>query len=564
MNEEPKLITLDNLKNFADKCKQTFSPNPYILEALNNYNYLYISLNGNYDNIKKICFNIQGVSDKSKYLYSNIFIDKSNDLFGVVYNVGEIFITSGFIYKLDENYTILIIKFEDFIPTFLFDIKIKINDSWVYNDINKYKFDFDFDKSELSKDYIEFPSEKIQVYNGNFNFSIINANDESIPYSLDKEFNSIKYAKCLNTNKTFELQGFVTGKTESDLSENIIINTKLNQNDKNLKNIIDTSVSNNLGDWKNSNSALATEFQSGLIKLGNNPSNSVLNLKSDAKYGGYIELPNNKLPYLKQADILPEISNDYTSEQIVQYTGELCEKYIPGKLYRAQINTISTTEYEILFRFSSGKIINKTILESEIRNYPWNIILEISQKYPGIKVQFNKNSENEWVDNINKIYSFTNENLLTMLNKELTEDDLNNSENVIINIINSELKKINNINWVSIKIPKYALSSTEININYDSPEYIYLNPSNPRQITSFNISSAENFNGVKVIKLLIYNTLSASVIIPSLNKSENLTLIEMGTQKFFNDLTANNCVELTFTYWDFNLVLMQTTYKYSM
>ena len=151
-----------------------------------------------------------------------------------------------------------------------------------------------------------------------------------------------------------------------------------------------------------------------------------------------------------------------------------------------------------------------------------------------------------------------------MLNEELTEDDLNNSENVIINIVNSELKKINNINWVSVKIPKYALSSTEININYDSPEYIYLNPSNPNQITSFNISPAENFNGVKVIKLLIYNTLSASVIIPSLNKSENLTLIEMGTQKFFNDLTANNCVELTFTYWDFNLVLMQTTYKYSM
>ena len=151
-----------------------------------------------------------------------------------------------------------------------------------------------------------------------------------------------------------------------------------------------------------------------------------------------------------------------------------------------------------------------------------------------------------------------------MLNEELTEDDLNNSENVIINIINSQLKKINNINWVSIKIPKYALSSTEININYDSPEYIYLNPSNPNQITSFNISSAENFNGIKVIKLLIYNTLSASVIIPSLNKSENLTLIEMGTQKFFNDLTANNCVELTFTYWDFNFVLMQTTYKYSI
>ena len=483
MNEEPKLITLDSLKNFADKCKQTFSPNPYILEALNNYNYLYISLNGNYDNIKKICFNIQGVSDKSKYLYSNIFIDKSNDLFGAVYNVGEIFITSGFIYKLDENYTILIIKFEDFIPTFLFDVKIKINDSWVYNDINKYKFDFNFDESELSKGYIEFPSEKIQVYNGNFNFSIINANDESIPYSLDKEFNSIKYAKCLNTNKTFELQGFITGKTESNLSENVIINTELNQNDKNLKNIIETSVSNNLGNWKDSNSALATEFQSGLIKLGNNPSNSVLNLKSDAKYGGYIELPNNKLPYLKQADILPEISNDYTSEQIVQYTGELCEKYIPGKLYKAQINTISTTEYEILFRFSSGKIINKTILESEIKNYPWNIILEISQKYPGIKVQFNKNSENEWIDNINKIYSFTNENLLTMLNEELTEDDLNNSENVIINIIN-------NINWVSVKIPKYALSSTEININYNSPEYIYLNPSNPNQITSFNISPA--------------------------------------------------------------------------
>ena len=221
-------------------------------------------------------------------------------------------------------------------------------------------------------------------------------------------------------------------------------------------------------------------------------------------------------------------------------------------------------EYEILFRFSSGKIINKTILESEIKNYPWNIILEISQKYPGIKVQFNKNSENEWIDNINKIYSFTNENLLTMLNEELTEDDLNNSENVIINIINSEFKKINNINWVSVKIPKYALSSTEININYNSPEYIYLNPSNPKQITSFNISPAENFNGVKVIKLLIYNTLSASVIIPSLNKSENLTLIEMGTQKFYNDLTANNCVELTFTYWDFNFVLMQTTYKYSM
>ena len=151
-----------------------------------------------------------------------------------------------------------------------------------------------------------------------------------------------------------------------------------------------------------------------------------------------------------------------------------------------------------------------------------------------------------------------------MLNEELTEDDLNNSENVIINIINSEFKKINNINWVSVKIPKYALSSTEININYDSPEYIYLNPSNPKQITSFNISPAENFNGVKVIKLLIHNTLSASVIIPSLNKSENLTLIEMGTQKFYNDLTANNCVELTFTYWDFNFVLMQTTYKYSM
>ena len=151
-----------------------------------------------------------------------------------------------------------------------------------------------------------------------------------------------------------------------------------------------------------------------------------------------------------------------------------------------------------------------------------------------------------------------------MLNEELTEDDLNNSENVIINIINSEFKKINNINWVSVKIPKYALSSTEININYDSPEYIYLNPSNPNQITSFNISPAENFNGVKVIKLLIHNTLSASVIIPSLNKSENLTLIEMGTQKFYNDLTANNCVELTFTYWDFNFVLMQTTYKYSM
>ena len=151
-----------------------------------------------------------------------------------------------------------------------------------------------------------------------------------------------------------------------------------------------------------------------------------------------------------------------------------------------------------------------------------------------------------------------------MLNEELTEDDLNNSENVIINIINSEFKKINNINWVSVKIPKYALSSTEININYNSPEYIYLNPSNPNQITSFNISPAENFNGVKVIKLLIYNTLSASVIIPSLNKSENLTLIEMGTQKFYNDLTANNCVELTFTYWDFNFVLMQTTYKYSM
>ena len=37
MNEEPKLITLDNLKNFADKCKQTFSPNPCILESLNNY-----------------------------------------------------------------------------------------------------------------------------------------------------------------------------------------------------------------------------------------------------------------------------------------------------------------------------------------------------------------------------------------------------------------------------------------------------------------------------------------------------------------------------------------------
>ena len=71
-------------------------------------------------------------------------------------------------------------------------------------------------------------------------------------------------------------------------------------------------------------------------------------------------------------------------------------------------------------------------------------------------------------------------------------------------------------------------------------------------------------NGVKVIKLLIHNTLSASVIIPSLNKSEDLTLIEMGTQKFFNDLTANNCVELTFTYWDFNFVLMQTTYKYSI
>ena len=151
-----------------------------------------------------------------------------------------------------------------------------------------------------------------------------------------------------------------------------------------------------------------------------------------------------------------------------------------------------------------------------------------------------------------------------MLNEELTEDDLNNSENVIINIINSEFKKINNINWVSVKIPKYALSSTEININYNSPEYIYLNPSNPNQITSFNISPAENFNGVKVIKLLIYNTLSASVIIPSLNKSEDLTLIEMGTQKFYNDLTANNCVELTFTYWDFNFVLMQTTYKYSM
>ena len=564
MNEEPKLITLDNLKNFADKCKQTFSPNPYILEALNNYNYLYISLNGNYDNIKKICFNIQGVSDKSKYLYSNIFIDKSNDLFGAVYNVGEIFITSGFIYKFDENYTNLIIKFEDFIPTFLFDVKIKINDSWIYNDINKYKFNFDFDQSELSENYIEFPSEKIQVYNGNFNFSIINANDESIPYSLDKEFNSIKYAKCLNTNKTFALQGFVTGKIESDLSENIIINTELNQNDKNLKNIIDTSVSNNLGDWKNNNSALATEFQSGLIKLGNNPSNSVLNLKSDTKYGGYIELPNDKLPYLKQVDILPEISNDYTSEQIVQYTGELCEKYIPGKLYKAQINTISTTEYEILFRFSSGKIINKTILESEIKNYPWNIILEISQKYPGIKVQFNKNSENEWIDNINQIYLFTNENLLTMLNEELTKDDLNNSENVIINIVNSQLKKINNINWISVKIPKYTLSSTEININYDSPEYIYLKPSNPNQITSFNISSAENFNGIKVIKLLIYNTLSASVIIPSLNKLEDLTLIEMGTQKFFNDLTANNCVELTFTYWDFNFVLMQTTYKYSV
>ena len=151
-----------------------------------------------------------------------------------------------------------------------------------------------------------------------------------------------------------------------------------------------------------------------------------------------------------------------------------------------------------------------------------------------------------------------------MLNEELTEDDLNNSDNVIINIVNSQFKKINNINWVSVKIPKYALSSTEININYDSPEYIYLNPSNPHQITSFNISPAENFNGVKVIKLLIYNTLSASVIIPSLNKSENLTLIEMGTQKFFNDLTANNCVELTFTYWDFNFVLMQTTYKYSI
>ena len=135
---------------------------------------------------------------------------------------------------------------------------------------------------------------------------------------------------------------------------------------------------------------------------------------------------------------------------------------------------------------------------------------------------------------------------------------------VIINIVNSQLKKINNINWVSVKIPKYALSSTEININYNSPEYIYLNPSNPNQITSFNISPAENFNGVKVIKLLIHNTLSASVIIPSLNKSENLTLIEMGTQKFYNDLTANNCVELTFTYWDFNFVLMQTTYKYSM
>ena len=60
-----------------------------------------------------------------------------------------------------------------------------------------------------------------------------------------------------------------------------------------------------------------------------------------------------------------------------------------------------------------------------------------------------------------------------MLNEELTEDDLNNSENVIINIINSEFKKINNINWVSVKIPKYALSSTEININYNSPEYIY-------------------------------------------------------------------------------------------
>ena len=151
-----------------------------------------------------------------------------------------------------------------------------------------------------------------------------------------------------------------------------------------------------------------------------------------------------------------------------------------------------------------------------------------------------------------------------MLNEELTKDDLNNSENIIINIVNSQLKKINNINWVSIKIPKYTLSSTEININYDSPEYIYLKPSNPNQITSFNISSAENFNGVKVIKLLIHNTLSASVIIPSLNKSEDLTLIEMGTQKFFNDLTANNCVELTFTYWDFNFVLMQTTYKYSI
>ena len=151
-----------------------------------------------------------------------------------------------------------------------------------------------------------------------------------------------------------------------------------------------------------------------------------------------------------------------------------------------------------------------------------------------------------------------------MLNEELTKDDLNNSENVIINIVNSQLKKINNINWTSVKIPKYALSSTEININYDSPEYIYLNPSNPNQITSFNISSAENFNGIKVIKLLIYNTLSASVIIPSLNKSENLTLIEMGTQKFYNDLTTNNCVELTFTYWDFNFVLMQTTYKYSI
>ena len=347
---ESKLITLDLLQKFSDKCKQTFDTAH--VKASGSGTQFIIRFNTNLDNYTSY-LKLSGFGDN--YLESFIYYDAK----GIVVNDGVIKITEAYLYT-SETHSLLYITLDEAINNLSLSYFIT-NETQLVNCVTDFQaspFTKPTDCKELTivvKPDQEEISFKIKDANGNF-----------ISYPSVKEFNSIEQAGKV-TNVTFYL-GDSSEDTTVDVEKDSHIpiptinyrpgtNITINDNHEISASFPDASAQNK-----------------GVVQIGEGIKcqNGVISVKIDqasesalgtVKVNGSVEedqmpvkINDNGFAYVEKEDahrfrVMPQASAE-RSGTIVEYIGKTSGDYNQGYFY------ICEPDYQIQIPFLAENDLN--------------------------------------------------------------------------------------------------------------------------------------------------------------------------------------------------------------